>query len=157
MFEVTQAQPGRLALLPHPSGDLDDALRQLQAQGVSLLVSLLPEAEARMLGLEREAEVCRRIGLGFLGHPVVDYGLPEPAAFDPIIAALARHVQEGGFVAVHCRAGIGRSGLTAAAVLIAAGFTAQAAVSHVSAARGVSVPETEAQRAFLDDFETRWR
>jgi hypothetical protein len=42
--------------------------------------------------------------------------------------------------------------LVAAAVLIAAGVDPDAAVQRVSAARGRPVPETPAQRRWLDEF-----
>ena len=46
---------------------------------------------------------------------------------------------------VHCRQGIGRSGLVAACLLVRKGISPGAAVEMVSAARGVSVPETTEQ------------
>jgi protein-tyrosine phosphatase len=52
-------------------------------------------------------------------------------------------------VAIHCRGGIGRSSLMAAAVLVQLGAAPEQAWDTVSVARGMPVPETEEQRAWL--------
>ena len=57
---------------------------------------------------------------------------------------------------VHCRGGIGRAGLTASSVLVHAGLDAEEAMATVSNARGESVPETQDQKAFVQQIE-RWR
>jgi protein-tyrosine phosphatase len=53
---------------------------------------------------------------------------------------------------VHCRQGIGRSGLIVGGVLVAAGEDLGAALEAIRKSRGVSVPETEEQRQWLGDF-----
>ncbi len=53
---------------------------------------------------------------------------------------------------IHCRAGIGRSGMLAACVLVKAGLDPEAALQRVSEARGCPVPDTEEQRAWVFAF-----
>ena len=55
-------------------------------------------------------------------------------------------------VAVHCRAGIGRSGLVASCILIKDDMTAEAAIKLVSSGRGVPIPETAEQSAFILEY-----
>jgi len=62
---------------------------------------------------------------------------------------IARALEEGKSVAVHCRQGIGRSGLIAAGVLMSSGIAAEKATEVVSAARGLPVPETPGQLQWL--------
>ncbi|TXH69619.1 MAG: hypothetical protein E6Q83_09380 [Thiothrix sp.] len=50
---------------------------------------------------------------------------------------------------IHCRAGIGRTSLIAGAVLILLGLKPEAALKHLSQARGVQVPDTEEQAQWL--------
>ena len=50
---------------------------------------------------------------------------------------------------IHCRAGIGRSSLLAAAVLRVEGRTADEAWQRITEARGLPVPDTDEQRDFL--------
>jgi protein-tyrosine phosphatase len=55
-------------------------------------------------------------------------------------------------VAIHCRAGIGRSTTLAACVLILLGVEGDVALDMIAAARGLEVPETEAQRQWVLGF-----
>jgi len=55
----------------------------------------------------------------------------------------------GKHVAIHCRAGIGRTGIIAGAVLLKTGKTAKEAFALISDARGVRVPDTEEQEKWL--------
>jgi protein-tyrosine phosphatase len=55
-------------------------------------------------------------------------------------------------VAVHCRAGIGRSALIAACVLGCNRYDVDSAFDAIARARGVHVPDTEAQRAWVSAF-----
>jgi len=53
---------------------------------------------------------------------------------------------------MHCRQGIGRSGLIAAGLLIAKGVGSAEAVERISKARHAPVPETSDQRAWIDSL-----
>ena len=152
--------PGRLAVMPHPRGDerLADELRSLREQGVEVLVSLLEKDEAEDFGLADEERLCREGGLSFLSLPIPDHGAPpldeRTCAF---IEDLARRHCAGQAVAVHCLAGVGRSGLIAISVLIAAGMATIEAVDAVSLGRGFAVPETDEQLRWITAFVAHWK
>lgn len=55
----------------------------------------------------------------------------------------------GKTVAIHCRQGIGRSGMIATGLMVLAGIDPFVAFGTVSAARGFEVPETPAQRDWV--------
>ena len=55
-------------------------------------------------------------------------------------------------MAIHCRSGIGRSSLLAAAVLAAAGVGVNAAFQQIEQARGLSVPDTPEQKTWAENF-----
>ena len=65
---------------------------------------------------------------------------------------LAAHVRAGRFVVTQCFAGIGRSTLLACATLVMLGVGPEKALAMVSEARGLPVPDTEAQRHWLYEF-----
>jgi len=65
-------------------------------------------------------------------------------------------LEAGKKVAIHCRQGIGRSGLLAAAALITSGLESRKAVHVVSDARGLAIPETSAQLLWLDHLASRY-
>ena len=123
-----------------------------RAAGVDRVVSMLTKVEASELGLADEARLCVAAALEFEHHPIVDFGLPEVDAFDNLLRRIAHWLDAGQGVAVHCRAGIGRSGMVTAGVLIALGDTADQAMKKVSTARGVSIPDTVEQGSFINAF-----
>jgi protein-tyrosine phosphatase len=87
--------------------------------------------------------------LKFHRHPIPDRGVPQQPAFDEFISTLLPSLTSGGFVAVHCKAGIGRSTVVAAALLIRLGLHPDQALDFISYARGFEVPDTNAQFDFI--------
>ena len=142
---------------PRPGDWLADEMRELRAAGIDTLISALTNTEARDLGLAEEPAAAEAAGLSFAALPIPDLGVPADAAsflaaLDPLAARLAA----GGHVAVHCRAGIGRSGIIATQLLTRAGWEPQAAITHLSTLRGLPVPETDQQRAWLIATAAAW-
>jgi protein-tyrosine phosphatase len=141
-----------LGIMARPrSGDwLEDEISHWAREGVELVVSLLESEEVDELGLGNEAALCRENAIGFMSFPIVDRGLPgDEAAFRSLITELAGTQKA---IAIHCRAGIGRSSLAAAALLIARGTSADDALAAIERARGVRVPDTDEQRAWIGRF-----
>lgn len=134
---------------------LDDETRAWREAGVDVVVSLLEPREEAELALACEAVSSVASGLEFRSFPIPDRGLPDSLES---VGELTRHIvnalQEGKNVAVHCRQGIGRSALIAAAALISGGHAAETAVQKVGRARGFEVPETHAQREWISDFSS---
>ncbi len=147
--------PGRLAISSRPRGGdwLEDEVRSWQQAGLDMIVSLLTEDEITDLELTQEAELCQAHGLQFLTFPIVDRGVPSSrrATLD-FVRKLEDALAEGKNLVIHCRQGIGRSALIAACLLVLSGTDPETAFRRVSAARGVSVPETPEQRKWVMDF-----
>jgi len=141
--------------MPRPrAGEwLDDEIIGWRMEGIDMVVSLLEPAEISELGLEREAELSRVHGMELISFPIPDRGLPASLRDATVLAkSMALKVREGKTVAIHCRAGIGRSSVVAAAVLIGSGLTADEALRLITAARGFDVPDTEAQLEWVMAF-----
>ena len=152
---IRQAAMGRLAIMPRPRGDdwLREEIRALRSKGVTRIVSLLQEREARALGLAAEALACEDHGLAFTSFPIPDRGVPNALGeVAQLVLSIDVTLRAGGAVAIHCRAGIGRSGLIAACVLVAQGLPRADAFPRISRARGLEVPDTDAQIAWLETF-----
>jgi protein-tyrosine phosphatase len=158
LFWIDALTPARLALMPCPRGDdaLDDELRQLGEAGIRHLVSLLPAEEARALGLAEEGARCTAHGLQLHRHAVLDHDVPEDAdRFARFVDGLLPAYGAGEGIAIHCRAGIGRSSLTAACLLLPAGHPAASIFPILNRARGLPVPETTEQALWFRDFAAR--
>jgi len=141
--------------MPRPrAGEwLDDEITGWHTEGIDTVVSLLELAEASELGLEGEGELCREHGIEFISFPIVDRGSPASWRDARALAqSLELQLREGKAVAIHCRAGIGRSSLIAAGVLICSGLRADDALRLISLARGIEVPDTQAQREWVIAF-----
>lgn len=67
---------------------------------------------------------------------------------------IAAALGQGKSVAVHCRQGLGRSGLIAAGLLTMSGIGAEKAIEVVSGARGEAIPETQAQRNWIQQLSS---
>lgn len=144
--------PGRLAIMPRPRGDdwLQGEIDSLKQMGVQSLVSMLTAEEESHYGLTREGPTAQQKGLRFHSHPVPDHQVPEsPESAWTMARALAGEFREGRAIAVHCFAGIGRSSLMLACILISLGLDAESAWAKLSEARGFEVPDTREQRDWV--------
>jgi protein-tyrosine phosphatase len=137
-----------LGIMPRPRGGdwLEDEINSLGTQGVDVLVSLLTPVEVEELGLADEAAACRRLGIQFHSFPISDRSVPDstPAALE-FVRMLGQLLVDGKTVVIHCRAGIGRFSMIAAAVLIWKGATPTSALGQIASARGCPVPDTAEQ------------
>ncbi len=156
LYWVDASPEIQLAIMARPrAGDwLEDEIAHWKRSGVEIVVSLLERHEIDDLGLENEAALCAESGIQYLSFPIPDRGVPD----DPDIAM--RFADEiagrGKPIAIHCRAGIGRSSLLAAVVLISRGINAVDALSAIGRARRTSIPDTDAQRDWVLQLERRW-
>jgi protein-tyrosine phosphatase len=144
---------GRLAILARPRGGdwLPDEVERWRKAGVEVVVCLLESTETADLELAEEQVCCERAGLRFVAHPIPDRGVPgDRVQFNSLVDEVAELVAAGRCVGIHCRAGIGRSGLVAAGVLTRQGLTASDAFRTLAAARGREVPDTAEQAAWLE-------
>ena len=62
---------------PRADDWLEADVTEWRTSGVDLVVSFLERDEVSELGLQREAELCRASGIGFLSFPIPDRGVPE--------------------------------------------------------------------------------
>jgi protein-tyrosine phosphatase len=158
LYTIARQGPGTLSVMARPRGGewLPDEVQEWRAAGVGVVVSLLTPAEGQELDLVEEAALCRRAGIEFIAFPLADRSVPEPASSaDQLIEELVRKLTAGEHVAIHCRMGIGRSAMMAAATLVALGQTPEQALTAVAAARGYPVPDTAQQRDWVERYATR--
>jgi len=146
---------GKLAILARPRGGawLDDDVQAWRRAGVDVVASLLTTEEVAELDLAQEQEVCQVHEIEFLSFPISDRGVPDSrkAAVD-FLRGLAESLEQGKRIGIHCRQGIGRSGLIAASLLVMSGIAPDLVFRRISAARGCSVPETPEQSAWVAEF-----
>jgi Cyclin-dependent kinase inhibitor 3 (CDKN3) len=97
--------------------------------------------------------LCRQHGIEFISFPIPDHGVPTSLKeATGIVQMLTNRLGDGKAIAVHCRAGIGRSSLIAASVLVHLRADPAGAFDLIGQARGLSVPDTDAQREWVTAF-----
>lgn len=104
------------------------------------------------LGLKDEADCCRHCGIEFLSFPIEDRSVPTNPSFDTFLRNVNEHLTKGERVAVHCRAGIGRSAIIVACLLMRNGLSAEAAFAAIQKARAIPVPDTPEQRRWVEEY-----
>jgi protein-tyrosine phosphatase len=152
IYWIRDIEPYRLAIMPRPRGGewLTDEITGWSNSGIRVVACLLHAYEIEELGIREAAQHCMRAGIEYRCFPIPDRGVPERASdFLAFIDALTASIRAGTSAAIHCRAGIGRSSLAAAAVMLRLGVAAADVFSMISKARGLSVPDTPQQAEWL--------
>ena len=154
LYWIHQFAEGNLATMAAPRLDdqFENTILNWKDEGVDVVVSMLENSEIPNL-LNAERGLCEEFGMEFFSVPVRDKTVPDSVElFADVARQLAERIAGGQAVAVHCRAGIGRSTTMAACVLILLGVDGEDALNMIASARGLEVPETEAQRQWILDF-----
>jgi len=145
----------RLAIMARPrAGDwLADEIAAWRAEKIDIVISLLEAHEVMELGLQSEAALCGDHGIAFVSFAIPDRGVPSSLhATRELARRSAEELRSGRSIAVHCRAGIGRSALLAACILAIHGHDVAAAFRWIAEARRLDVPDTDEQRNWAMAF-----
>jgi atypical dual specificity phosphatase len=130
-----------LAALARPS-EAEDFV-WLRDQGIELLLSLTEDPPRK--------DWAEAAGLLVFHEPFEDMEPPTQEQLDRAVSAVLRATDRNMGVAVHCGAGLGRTGVVLAAYFVTKGLTASNAIAHVRKLRPGSV-ETDEQAASVAEF-----
>jgi len=136
--------PGRLLACAFPWGP--DGLQRLAERGVKVVVNLHEYAH--------DSDRLARSGLTEIHLPVPDMTAPTPEQLGRAVRAIRRALADERCVAVHCAAGLGRTGTLLACYLVSLGLAPDAAIQRVRAVRPGSI-ETAEQEAAVGAFAQR--
>jgi ADP-ribosyl-[dinitrogen reductase] hydrolase len=129
-------------------------VRVLVKAGTTRLVCLLESSEIDRLRITALPRLCEREGIAFTHFPIVDAGVPDrPKKAKALARSIAREVQRGGRVVVHCAGGLGRTGTIGGIVLRELGHTPLEALDDLEWARGPRCPETNEQIAYVASWK----
>lgn len=134
-----------------------DVKRLAEHFRASVLISLIEDSELALLGIEDLFLVAERAGIRVRRLPIPDAGIPRSTTD---VVALVRQIlgfaSAGDTVVLHCRAGVGRTGMLASCCLVALGHEPEDALRIVRSARPDTV-ETREQERFIGAFAAVWR
>lgn len=153
--------PGKrdpLAMTGPWARDLDTDLAAIRAWGASVLVTLMESHELEHLEVGRLGEAARATGLDWYHLPIRDVSVPSDA-FETQWRTSGEELRErllgGQSLVVHCRGGLGRTGLIAARLLIELGEAPSRALQRVRAARPGAVETREQELYVLERVSPR--
>jgi len=133
--------PGKkdpFAMSGHWDRDLEQDLDAISRSGGAMVVSLIEEHELSALHVAHLPRALQQRGLQWLHLPIEDGGVPDKAfeqAWREAAPRIREQLQAGRVVVLHCRGGLGRTGLVAARLLVESGATPPEAVRAVRAVR----------------------
>jgi ADP-ribosylglycohydrolase/protein-tyrosine phosphatase len=157
--------PGRIGMTIAPGKRIDgihghwdrdltmDLTRARQVYGIDVLVALIEDHELALLQIPDLPERADRMGLEVIRLPIPDCGVPaDKGRLHDTVTRILEAAESGRSVMIHCRGGLGRSGLVAACCLVGLGKGADEAMAIVRATRRHTI-ETEAQERAVRAYE----
>ncbi len=145
-------ETGSITMMPKPIGGVQLApyIEFLKSKNIDVLISLLQFDEVNTYSLTNEGFECEAIGIEFVNFQIKDHDVPQFfVPFNQLVEKLSKDLKLGKNIAIHCYAGIGRTGMLASSLLIKQGMQVDQALICLSKARGLRVPETLPQISWL--------
>ncbi|MBI2892689.1 MAG: cyclin-dependent kinase inhibitor 3 family protein [Deltaproteobacteria bacterium] len=129
-----------------------DLARLRDHYGADVLVSLIEDHELELLAIPDLFARATERGLVSIRLPIRDGSVPSSLEeLRGLVGQILERVRSGETVVIHCRGGLGRTGLLAACCLVALGRAPGAAIAAVRRARHGTI-ETAEQEAWVHAF-----
>jgi len=131
--------------------NLKKDLAALEDEGTAMLISLMEEHEFALLGVPEFPEVMGNSPIQWLHLPIQDMSTPTAdfeAKWEENRPEINKLLNQGRLIVIHCRGGLGRTGLLAARLLVEAGMAPSDAVNRVKSARENAI-ETYGQEEYV--------
>lgn len=131
--------------------DLDEDLRVIRNWGASTVISLIEPHEFELLHVPDLGQIGIRIGMKWIHLPIRDVDVPDERfehGWQVVGQEIHQRLDAGERILIHCRGGIGRTGLVAARILVERGCVPRDAVHRVRAVRPGAI-ETHAQEQYV--------
>lgn len=143
-------EPERLAGMPRPGQEeeIEEVIRRLKEQHITHVLCLEEE--------HHHAQALEAAQLTAWHFPIID--MHAPSSQDALVwcERVEAAQAQGGCVAIHCKAGLGRTGTMATLLLMRRGYTLEEALMLLRGWRRHYV-QTEAQLKFLRTWESDGR
>jgi protein-tyrosine phosphatase len=142
-------EDGRLAATPMPgfSAPMDTDLEMLKRAGITVLITLTEQ--------DFPQEVLESHGLRNVHFPIADNKAPTTTDTDGLVNKMRDMLNHGEVLAVHCLAGLGRTGTVLAAYMVKEkGVSAQVALNQIRRFNRQFV-QTDDQEDFLVEYEVQ--
>ncbi len=143
--------PGKKDRLGFWDRDLAEDLRVIRDWGASTVVTLIEDHELRLLAIDDLGPAVRQHGMHWWHLPIRDVDVPDDRfelAWRAEGPLLHQRIDAGERILIHCRGGLGRTGLVAGVILVERGQSPEDAIDRVRRARPHAI-ETPAQEEYV--------
>lgn len=126
--------------------DLDTDLGKFKEWGATAVLTLMEDHELRRYRVEGLGKAVQGLAMEWYQTPIQDGGTPEEEFDDLWPSAgtkLRQHLKSGHRVLVHCRAGLGRTGMVAARLLVEMGVPSSQAILRVRQVRPGTIENSD--------------
>jgi len=135
LTELPFGLAGHIFRSPMPFGIYDpreEVFNEYIQNGVSVIVLLAEDEECLQKAGRNLRLLYEEKGFKVIHLPIPDFGIPSNSDFVRVVNAVIAHAQTGCNIAIHCSAGIGRTGLFVALLAKQVlGFSGEEAIAWV--------------------------
>ena len=135
--------------------DLPTDIAAVQNWGATAVLTLIEAHEFSLLRVSALGEMVQSAGMSWYHLPIVDVSIPDQRfeqSWLSVRNALHEQLDSGERILVHCRGGLGRTGLVAGMILVERGLSADDAIHLVRKARPHAI-ETRRQEEYVRDTQ----
>jgi protein-tyrosine phosphatase len=151
--------PGKKAQGMHVLWDRnlrEDLSRLKEYYQTDVLITLIEKHEFSFLHIDNLFRELDSLGIKHIWFPIKDESVPDSLdIFMPLVKQIIHLTSLGNTVIIHCRAGLGRTGMVVACCLVALGYAPKRAIEVVRNTREYTI-ETEEQEEYITKFSWEW-
>lgn len=144
---------GKLFVSPMPSGAYDPGslLKLYRHHHVDHVFSLVTDSEIQNKARKDLFKEYTKLGITYSRYIIPDFQAPSLDVIKNLVLEAKQRLQKRERIIVHCHAGVGRTSLAVACIIIAINrLTAEEAVKHIKSEMMVNI--TSEQRSLIDRF-----
>lgn len=134
----------------------EDLSRLKEYYQTDILITLIEKHEFSFLHIDNLFSELDSLGIKHIWFPIKDESVPDSLdIFTQLVKQIIHLTTLGKTVIIHCRAGLGRTGMVVACCLVALGYTPKSSIELVRKTREYTI-ETLEQEEYVTEFSLQW-
>lgn len=144
--------PGKKEPQKNVNRNLYHDLQCIEDHNIDCIICLIEDFEFDEVQISEYPEEVLKLGIDFIHYQIKDHYIPTNLqTFHQLVLLTLNLLDSGKKILIHCRGGVGRTGVLCACVLIHKGFTGTEAISYVRERRKGALKNL-VQRIFIERY-----